>query len=464
MTVGDLKLPDSKIDFDHLFRAYDIRGVVPSQLSEDVAKVLGLAFARFIGDHGEVAVGRDVRLSGEQLKNGLMAGLISGNCDVVDVGVVSTPLLFFATSQMRKSAGIMITASHNPSEWNGLKLFSQTGCIYGDDMARIKQIAQSVKLDGVGQAKGSIAIYADVFKDYATVVAEKVHVAKKLRVVADTANGVCGLFVPSLFRAQGCEIFTLNEQPDGSFPAHAPEPKESTLGDLKRKVLETSADIGVGFDGDGDRAVFIDERGRLIPGDLALLIFADDVLKRQKGAKVVCELSCSMAVEEYVRARGGTLFVEKVGHTFIMNRMTAEHAALGGEKSSHFYFAETKGGDDAMFAALRMTEILSKSGKRLSEIYDALPKYPSIYEENFPCSDDAKFQVIEKVKQKFASEGRSFLGMDGIKLTEADGWVLMRPSNTEPIIRVSAEARTEKKLQELYTFAKDELSQALRSC
>jgi phosphoglucosamine mutase len=463
--LGDRKLPASnKIDFDHLFRAYDIRGVFPGQLDATAAKVLGVAFAEFLGNRGEVAVGRDVRLSGEQLRNGLVSGLVSGGCNVADFGVVSTPILFFATNQLEKDAGIMITASHNPPEWNGFKLFSRDGCIYGDEMARIKQIAETVRLDKLGKRRGKALKYDNIFKDYASLVSSKIHVAKKLRVVADTANGVCGLFAPSLFQRQGCEILTLNEQPDGRFPAHQPEPKESTLGELKNRVVETRADFGVGYDGDGDRAVFVDETGRLIPGDLTLLIFADEVLRRQKGAKVVCELSCSLAVEEYVKARGGTPIVERVGHTFIMDRMTAEKAALGGEKSSHFYFAETKGGDDAIFASLRMAEILSKSQRRLSEIFDALPQYPSIYEENFPCSDDLKFEVIEKLKSKFKSEGRSFLGIDGIKLTETDGWVLMRPSNTEPIIRVSAEAKTEKKLKELYAFAEQELNQAMKEC
>jgi phosphomannomutase/phosphoglucomutase len=463
--LGDRKLPASKrIDFDNLFRAYDIRGVFPKQLDEDAATILGLAFAQFLGKGGEVVVGRDARLSGERLRNGLVSGLLSGGCNVSDLGIVSTPMLFFAVSQLRKDAGVMITASHNPPEWNGFKLFSQTGCIYGDKMARIKEIAQTIRLDRLGKNQGKKGSRVDIFRDYASLVSSKIHVARKLSIVADTANGVCGLFVPSLFKRQGCEILTLNEKPDGRFPAHQPEPKESTLGELKRRVVESKADFGVGYDGDGDRAVFVDETGRLIPGDLALLIFADDVLQRQKGAKVVCELSCSMAVEEYVKARGGTPIVERVGHTFIMDRMTSENAALGGEKSSHFYFAETKGGDDAIFASLRMAEILSKSPKKLSELFDALPQYPSIYEENFPCSDDAKFHVIEKLKSKFKSEGRSFLGIDGIKLVDETGWVLMRPSNTEPIIRVSAEAKTKEKLKELYAFAEQELKQAMKEC
>jgi phosphoglucosamine mutase len=452
-----------KTDFDRLFRAYDIRGIFPEQLDKNAATILGKAFAHFLGKRGEVVVGRDVRLSGDQLKNGLVSGLVSGGCNVTDLGVVSTPMLSFATSHLQKDAGIMITASHNPPEWNGFKLFSPKGCIYGDKMAEIKRIAQTLGVSGREKSRGKTTNH-DIFRDYAAFVSSKIKVRRKLKVIADTANGVCGLFVPALFRRQGCEILTLNEKPDGKFPAHLPEPKESTLGELKKQVVETKADFGVGYDGDGDRAVFVDEKGRLIPGDLALLIFAKDVLEKQKGAKVVCELSCSLAVEEYVKAHGGIPIVEKVGHTFIMDRMLSENAALGGEKSSHFYFAETNGGDDAIFASLRMAEILSKSREKLSAIFDSLPQYPSIYEENFPCADDAKFVVIEKLKSKFKSEGRNFLGMDGIKLLDADGWVLLRPSNTEPIIRVTAEAKTEKRLRELYAFAKKELNQAMRGC
>ncbi len=450
-----------KIDFDRLFRAYDIRGVFPEQLDEDAATVLGVAFAQFLGEHGEVVVGRDVRLSGERLKNGLVAGLNS-SCNVTDVGVVSTPMLYFATNQLQKDAGIMITASHNPPEWNGFKMFSQEGCIYGVEMDEIKKFAKAVNLGKLKLKRGKTTKYEGIFKQYSSFVSGKIRVQRKLKIVADTANGVCGLFVPSLFKEQGCEIQTLNEKPDGRFPAHQPEPKESTLGELKKLVVESKADFGVGYDGDGDRAVFVDDKGRLIPGDLALLVFAKDVLEKNKGAKVVCELSCSLAVEEYVKEHGGVPIIERVGHTFIMDRMTSEHAALGGEKSSHLYFAEINGADDAIFASLRMAEILSKTSEKLSALYDALPKYPSINEENFPCADDVKFKVIEKLKAKFKSEGRNFLGEDGVKLLDESGWVLLRPSNTEPIIRVTAEAKTEKRLRELYAFAVEELNLAMK--
>ena len=450
-----------KFDLDSVFRAYDIRGVFGEDLTEEVATRIGAAFATFLGEDKEVLVARDVRLSGEKLRKALVSGLVSG-CDVTDIGIVPTPLLYFAVNRLQKDAGIMITASHNPPEWNGFKAFSRKGCIYGKDMEKVKQIAKEVDLERLRKKRGRLSSYKGIIQEYMDFVANKIEIRRKLKVVADTANGTCGLVAPTLFNRVGCKILTLNQNPDGTFPAHLPEPKEETLGELKREVVKNKADLGVGYDGDGDRAVFVDEKGNVIPGDVTLLIFAKDVLQKSKGAKIVYELSCSMAVEEYVKELGGIPIVERVGHTFIMDRMIEENALLGGEKSSHFYFSECYGVDDAVFASLRMTEILSKSSEKLSEIVDSLPKYPSIYEKNFECPDNLKFAAIEKLRSRFKDYGLTILDMDGVKLLDKDGWVLLRPSNTEPIIRVSAEARTEEKLKELYGFAKKELNHVLK--
>ena len=450
-----------KSNFDSIFRAYDIRGVFGEDLTEEVATRIGAAFATFLGEEKEVLVARDVRLSGEKLSKALVSGLLSG-CDATEIGIVPTPLLYFAINRLQKDAGIVITASHNPPEWNGFKAFSRKGCIYGKDMEKVKQIAKEVDLERLGKKKGKLRSYKRIIQEYMNFVGNKLEIERKLKVVADTANGTCGLVAPTLFKRLGCQILTLNQDPDGTFPAHLPEPKEETLGELKREVVKNKADLGVGYDGDGDRAVFVDEKGNVIPGDLTLLIFAKDVLQKSKGAKIVYELSCSMAVEEYIKELGGIPIVERVGHTFIMDRMIEENALFGGEKSSHFYFSECYGVDDAIFASLRMAEILSKSSKKLSEIVDSLPKYPSIYEKNFECPDNLKFVVIEKLKSRFKDYGLKILDMDGVKLLDKDGWVLLRPSNTEPIIRVSAEAKTEEKLEELYEFAKKELNYVLK--
>jgi len=452
-----------QFNFESIFRAYDIRGIFGKQLTEDVASTIGAAFGAFLGRNKDVVVGRDVRLSGETLRNALVSGL-AFNCDVTDVGVVPTPLIYFAINHLKKDAGVMITASHNPPEWNGFKLFKQKGCIYGDEMAKIKELARTSNLKKLGKRNGKVVKYERIFEDYTSFVLDKIDMQKKLKIVADTANGVCGLLAPSLFRRLGCNIITLNEKPNGRFPAHLPEPKEETLGELKREVVRAKADFGVGYDGDGDRAVFVDDKGRTISGDLALMIFAEDALKRRGGGKIVYELGCSMAVEEFIKERYGIPIVERIGHVFIMDKMVSENALVGGETSSHFYFLECHGMDDAIFASLKMAEILSKRDEKLSEIVDSLPKYPSIHERNFECPDQIKFEVIKKLGAKFRDYGLKFLDVDGVKLLDRDGWVLLRPSNTEPLIRVSAEAKTEEKLEALYQFAVEELKKVMEEC
>jgi len=450
-----------KPDFDHIFRAYDIRGIFGDDLTEEVATRIGAAFAKFI-DGKTVVVGRDVRISGEKLRDALISGLVS-RCDVTDVGVVPTPLLYFAANRLKRDAGIMVTASHNPPQWNGFKAFrGQKGSIYGKDMETIREYAKAVDPKKLSEKRGKAASHEGIIGEYQDFVQSKIQLGRKLKIVADTANGTCGLVAPALFERLGCEILTLNKEPDGTFPAHLPVPKEETLGELMKEVVQQKADFGVGYDGDGDRAVFIDEKGKLIPGDLTLLIFAKDALQKHPRGKVVYELSCSMAVEEYVKKLGGIPLVERVGHTFIMDKMIREQALLGGEKSSHFYFADIYGMDDGTFASMKLAEILSKSDETLSEMVAALPQYPSVYEKNFEVSDSRKFAVIENVRSQFKRFGLKTLDIDGVKLIEEDGWVILRASNTEPVIRVSAEARTKEKLNKLYYFAVTELNKAMK--
>ena len=455
-------MSSSKIDFDHIFRAYDIRGIYGEDLTEEIATKIGAAFATFLQGK-TVVIGRDVRISGEKLRDALVTGLVS-RCDVTDVGVLPTPLLFYAANRLNKDAGIMVTASHNPPQWNGFKAFwGKKGSIYGKDMEKVRYYAKNIDTKKMSEKlKGKASIYDGIIKEYQDFVHDKIKIERKLKVVADTANGTCGLVAPDLFERLGCDILTLNKEPDGTFPAHLPEPKEETLGELMKEVVKHKADFGVGYDGDGDRAVFIDETGNLIPGDLTLLIFAKDILEKNRGGKVVYELSCSMAVEEFVKKHGGIPMVERVGHTFIMDKMIREKALLGGEKSSHFYFADVYGMDDGTFASIKLAEILSKNKKTLSEMVAALPQYPSVYEKNFECPDNMKFIVIEKVRKQFKGYGLETLDIDGVKLIEEFGWVILRASNTEPVIRISAEARTKEKLKELYYFAVQELNKAMK--
>ncbi len=450
-----------KPDFDHIFRAYDIRGIFGKDLTEEVATRIGAAFAKFV-EGKSVVVGRDVRISGEKLRDALVSGLVT-RCNVTDVGITPTPILYFAANLLRKEAGIMVTASHNPPQWNGFKAFrGRKGSIYGKDMEKIKQYAKKVDPKRLDKKRGEAINHRRIIREYQDFVQSKIQLERKPTIVADTSNGTCGLVAPTLFEELGCNILTLNREPDGTFPAHLPVPKPETLGELMKEVVRHKADFGVGYDGDGDRAVFIDEKGNLIPGDLTLLIFAKDIIHKRHGGKVVYELSCSMAVEEYVKKLGGIPLVERVGHTFIMDKMIGEKALLGGEKSSHFYFADVYGMDDGVFASMKMAEILSKSDEKLSEMVASLPQYPSVYERNFEAPDKLKFIYIEKLGSRFKKYGLKTLDIDGVKLIEEDGWVILRASNTEPVIRISAEARTEEKLKKLYDFAVKELNKIMK--
>ncbi|WGM88459.1 MAG: phosphomannomutase/phosphoglucomutase [Candidatus Bathyarchaeum tardum] len=454
-------MTDTKKDFDHIFRAYDIRGVFGEDLTEEVATKIGAAFGKLL-EGKKFVVGRDVRISGEKLRDALLSGILNFS-DVTDVGVLPTPLLYFALIILKKDAGIMVTASHNPPQWNGFKAFrGQKGSIYGEDMEKVKNYAKQFSIKSFGNPKCKAIKHDGIIKEYQKFVQSKISMEKKIKAVADTSNGTCGLVAPELFKKIGVNILTLNKEPDGTFPAHLPVPKAETLGELMKQVVNSKADFGVGYDGDGDRAVFIDEKGNLIPGDLTLLLFAKDILQKQKGGKVVYELTCSMAIKEYVEQLGGIPIVERVGHTFIMDKMIKENAVLGGEKSSHFYFADVYGMDDGVFASMKLAEILSKTDNTLSELVSALPQYPSIYEKNFDCPDTKKFSVIEKVRSQFKALGLETLDIDGVKLIQKDGWVILRASNTEPVIRISAEAHTEEKLNELYDLAVKELKKALK--
>lgn len=450
----------SKTSFDHIFRAYDIRGIFGKDLTEEVAIKIGVSFANFL-DGRTFVVGRDVRISGKPLQDALISGLLSKS-NVTTVGVLPTPLLYFASNLLGKDAGIMITASHNPPQWNGFKAFRrQAGSIYGKDMDTIRNYAKQIDPKVLNESKGKLYNNKSVIMEYQNFVQKKIQLKRKLNVVADYANGTCGLVAPELFKKLGCNILSLNKEPDGTFPAHLPVPNANTLSELMKEVVKNNADFGVGFDGDGDRAVFIDDKGNLIPGDLTLLIFAKDYLHQQPGGKVVYELSCSMAVEEYVKELGGIPLVERVGHTFIMDKMIKEKALIGGEKSSHFYFDDVYGMDDGVYASIKLAEILSKTKEKLSEMVAKLPHYPTVYEKNFECPDEKKFLVIERVRNQFKEHGLETLDIDGVKLIEKEGWVILRASNTEPVIRISAEAKSNEKLSELYDFAVKQLNIAL---
>jgi len=448
---------------EHIFRAYDIRGIYGKDITEGVAEEVGKAFGTYIGGMGKsLVVGRDVRLSGETLQRALTEGLLSTGCRVVDIGVVPTPVFYFTIAHYAKDGGVMVTASHNPAEWNGFKLAREKGfiCAEGMGMEKIKDIVFNRRFKLA--TRGKTEKYDGALADYANFVLGKIEVERGLRVAMDLGNGACALIAPKLFEDAGAEVVAINAEPDGTFPAHEPEPTEETLRQLKEVVVREGMDFGVGYDGDGDRALFVDDKGRVIPGDMTLIVLAEYYLKKQRGAKVVYEISCSSSVEEVIKAYGGKPLVSRVGHAYIMDRMIQEGAVLGGEVSSHLYFADIYGFDDALYAGLKLAEILSKTNKKLSEMVDSIQRYPSIPVRNYDCPDEKKFKVVERLTEEFKEMGYETITIDGVKVVEPNGWFLIRASNTLPQVKMKAEAKTEEKLSQLTNLAERKILEKIQ--
>ncbi|MEM2027091.1 MAG: phosphomannomutase/phosphoglucomutase [Candidatus Bathyarchaeia archaeon] len=446
---------------ESIFRAYDIRGIYGLDLNESVAYVIGRALADYAGNEGKTfIVGRDVRLSSKPLRDALISGMIAGGLNAEDIGVVTTPLLYFATRYYRADGGVMVSASHNPPEWNGFKILLGRGFLcMGSGMEEFKENV----LKGVFREAraGAVKINAEAIRDYEEYVSERVDLSRGLKVVADPGGGSCTMLIPRVFRRVGLETYVIYGEPDGSFSKHPPEPNEQTLEELSRLVRDYRADFGVGFDGDGDRVIFMDDKGRLVPSSVILSLLAKYYLSRYKGAAVVYEVSCSMIVEETVRSLGGKPVLSRVGHTYIYDKMMSENAVVGGETSGHFYFRDIYGFDDAIYASLKVAEIISKDGRKLSEMIDSMPKYPQIPVRSYRCPDEVKFKVVEELAEEFKSLGYATITIDGVKVITEDGWFLIRPSNTQPLIRMNAEARDEDKLNSLVSFAEKEIFKKL---
>jgi len=448
---------------EQIFRAYDIRGIYGADLTEEVAGRIGRALASYVNGEGKnFVVGRDVRLSSKPLGDAFIEGMLSGGLNVEEIGVVTTPLLYFASVHYRKNGGVMITASHNPSEWNGFKIWRETGFIcMGMGMEDLKQKVLKGRFKKA--ACGRLERKPHAISDYEDYVAKKIEIDRRMKVAADPGNGSCFLLIPSLYQRVGIETVAINTEPDGTFPAHPPEITEETLSSLRRLVLDEEAAFGVGFDGDGDRVVFVDDKGRIVPGNSILVILAEYYLKRQRGAPIVYEISCSLNVEETIKAYGGKPVLSRVGHTYIVDKMLKEKSVFGGESSGHFYFMDVYGFDDALYASLKIAEILSKRGEKLSEVVDSLPNYPRIPAKNYACPDEKKFRVVEELSKGFKNMGYETVTIDGVKVIEDEGWFLVRPSNTQPIIRLTVEAKNEEALQRIALLADRKIMEKIKT-
>ena len=433
----------------HIFREYDIRGLHATELSDPTAEAVGRAFATRIRAEGgtRVALGQDVRPSSERLARAAERGMIAAGLAVERVGVVPTPALYYAVVSRGLDGGMAITGSHNPPEFNGFKMTKKKLPLYGPEILEMRRAIQAGEL-----ASGAGGSWTDkpILDAYRSMLVERCSSPESLKAVMDCGNGCAGTVVPQVFERMGHTIVPLFAELDGRFPNHLPDPTvPALLVDLQQKVKETGAELGIGFDGDADRIGAVTASGRIVWGDQLLALFARDVLTRVPGATIIFDVKCSQALAEDITAHGGKPLMWKTGHSLLKKKLAETGAPLAGEMSGHMFFTEGFFGyDDALFAAGRLLRYLASTGKSLEELVASLPQYFSTPEMRLACPEERKFQVPELLKAEFAARHR-VIDIDGIRVEFGDGWGLVRASNTQPVLVVRFEARTERRLDEI---------------
>lgn len=442
----------------NVFREYDVRGLADRDLTDEFAYSLGRAYGALLSESKgrTVAVGRDVRDSSPRLSDALSRGLIDSGLQVMDVGIVPTPGLYFAVVHLRADGGIMVTGSHNPIEYNGFKMQVGTASLHGHEIRALgERIERSAYVDGTGSR-----VERPIAGDYAAMIVGKCRPERPLKIVLDAGNGVAGPPALEIFRALGHEITPLYCEPDGRFPNHQPDPTvEANMLDLMAKVREVGADLGCGYDGDADRIGVVDETGRLLWGDQLLALMAREVLRKLPGSKIVYDVKCSQGLEEDIRAHGGVPIMWKTGHSLTKAKMKEEHAPLAGEMSGHmFYQDDFFGHDDAIYASARFAAYLARSGERLSSWLDSLPRYVNSPEVRIECPDDRKFEIVSELAARF-KERYPVIDIDGARVTFEDGWGLVRASNTQPVLVLRFEAKSEESLRRIRDRFRDALVQ-----
>lgn len=443
-----------------IFRAYDIRGVYPNQLNGDIAYKVGLAFGNFLGK-GTIAIGADARKSSPDLSRNLIKGMTEAGLNVIDVGLVPTPVLYFTVASNKLDGGTMITGSHNSKEYNGIKLCGKNGICFSYETG-IGKVEKLVK-NGVAtrKPKGRLT-KRQIEKKYIDFVVKRTDFKKPLRVVIDAGNGVAGKISCEIFRRLGCEVTELHCEPDGDFPNHHPDPLvRENLKDLQAKVKETKANLGIAYDGDGDRVGFIDEKGEVFPNNKVFALLIENVLEENPGAKVVHEVLSSKLVEDIIISKGGIPVLSKVGHSYIQEKMVRENCILGGETSGHYYFRESYNYDDGIFASVKLAELLSKSGKKMSELGASLPKYLTSDDTRVYCPDEKKFEVVERLRNIFEGKGE-IITLDGVKVVMKNSWFIVRASNTQPALVLRWEAKNEKEFKRLENLVRNEVEKEIK--
>ena len=441
-----------------IFRQYDIRGVVGKDLTIEAALQIGRAYAAFLtsrGKEGAISVGRDNRPSGDALRDALVRGLTESGFDVIDVGVVPTPLLYWTLHHLDVVGGIQITGSHNPPEYNGFKLSMGHESLHGHDILSLYDIIR--KGTSAGPEKGSIREEAIVDRYIDDVVKRIGKLSRPMRAVIDCGNGVGSLVAEKLLSRLGLEATYIFCESDGSFPNHHPDPTVTeNLADIIAAVRKEKADIGIAFDGDADRIGMVDGEGNIVWGDHVLILYARDVLARTgKGQPIIFDVKCSQALPDAVTKAGGTPIMWRTGHSLIKDKMRELNAPVAGEMSGHMFFAEGfYGHDDALYGAARLLRIVADAGKSVAELLGDVPKFVSTPEIRVDCPDEQKFTIVEEAVKHF-KQSHEVIDVDGARVLFGDGWGLIRASNTQPILVTRYEARSQERLTAIQTEMED---------
>lgn len=449
-------------DIDHVFRQYDIRGVVGKQLDYDFVHALGRSLGTYYERHGvkTVTLGRDARLSSPEFRDAMVQGLTESGRDVVDLGMIPTPLLYFSLFRMPVQGGVMITGSHNPKDNNGFKVCLGQTTIFGEQIQQVKEILKSGEY-----VSGSGAVTsADIVADYVDYVAGQMKKGPRdLRVVVDAGNGVGGVVGAPLYRKMGFDVVELFCEPDGNFPNHHPDPTlEEGLAMLTAAIKDNGADLGIAYDGDADRIGSVTADGTVLWGDQMMILFARDILKRSPGARFVAEVKCSQSLFDDISEHGGVPIMWKVGHSLIKAKMKEDNAALAGEMSGHMFFADRYFGyDDAIYAGARLLEMISNSAASLGDIVASLPKMYNTPEIRVDYPDSLKFEAVDRIKEAF-SDRYEVIDIDGARINFPDGWALVRASNTQPALVMRFEGRTREVVERLKSEVEEELERVRR--
>ena len=437
-----------------IFREYDIRGIYPKEINENLMKQISKAISIKCINEGvsEICVGRDGRISGESLLNSLSSSLSEYGIKVLNIGLVTTPLLYFAAKKSNHKSGVMITGSHNPKNYNGIKL------VINDSPVSGSEIYELINKDKSYTKEPAEIIYRDIKKEYIQEVKNNVNINKSIKVVTDCGNGAAGCIVPELFKSIGCEVIELFSEVNGNFPNHHPDPsKIENLSNLIAKVKESGSDLGLAFDGDGDRVGLVTDKGEVVLPDKIMMILSKDILATKKG-KIIYDVKCSNALESIILKNGGEPIISPTGHFHIKNGINKHNPLLAGEMSGHIFFNDKwYGFDDGHYSGARIIEIILKENKKISEIERELPMIYSTPELNINVTDESKFKIVENFINEFSLEGEK-ITIDGLRINFENGWALLRASNTTPKLVLRFEGDSANDLEKIKHDFLNELS------